>query len=305
MKNQNTSFQQFIEKLKTIDVGELLDKAKGIKVDDIKSMQFSDIKTITKSTYFYPSLGIIFASITSIFFFFPSLQSLKNRQSKSLQYNTENQELPFINEELIRRKESMNKFEKIFQNFTGMVAKKGDLVLIPEILYDSSQRSGVEIVEFAPITNDDLTSCSSAPQEDLFNNNFEENFSDDTFNDFNDIPQDDQFNDYGSEITDSKIQLYEFIINEEEGIKEFEAHKKSISDIFESNYYVVNIRSNYLDSLKFLKNLQEYKMTILPYCYEPQMKANNFSSIETNINTSLNGDIDARIILNVPNYKVR
>ena len=96
MKNQNTSFQQFIETLKTIDVGELLDKAKGIKVEDIRSMKFSDIKEITKSSYFYPSLGIIFASITSIFFFFPSLESLKNRQSKSLQYSMENQELPFI-----------------------------------------------------------------------------------------------------------------------------------------------------------------------------------------------------------------
>ena len=38
MKNQNITFQQFIEKLKTIDVGELLDKAKSIKVEDIKSI---------------------------------------------------------------------------------------------------------------------------------------------------------------------------------------------------------------------------------------------------------------------------
>ena len=59
MKNQNITFQQFIEKLKTIDVGELLDKAKSIKVEDIKSMKLSDFKEITKSKYFYPSIGII------------------------------------------------------------------------------------------------------------------------------------------------------------------------------------------------------------------------------------------------------
>ena len=41
-----------------------------------------------------------------------------------------------------------------------------------------------------------------------------------------DISQDDQFNDYGAEIISSKIELYEFIFNEEEGFKEFEAHKK-------------------------------------------------------------------------------
>ena len=44
MKNQNITFQQFIEKIKTIDVGELLDKAKTIKVEDIKSLKFSDFK---------------------------------------------------------------------------------------------------------------------------------------------------------------------------------------------------------------------------------------------------------------------
>ena len=61
MKNQNITFQQFIEKLKTIDVGDLLEKAKSIKVEDIKSMKFSDLNEITKSKYFYPSIGTIFA----------------------------------------------------------------------------------------------------------------------------------------------------------------------------------------------------------------------------------------------------
>ena len=98
MKNQNLTFQQFIEKIKTIDVGELLEKAKSIKVEDIKSLKFSDLKEITKSDYFYPSLGIFLASLTSILFLFPSLDSLRNRQSKSAQYILENQELPFVDE---------------------------------------------------------------------------------------------------------------------------------------------------------------------------------------------------------------
>ena len=48
MKNQNITFQQFLEKIKTIDVGELLEKAKTIKVEDIKSIKLSDLKEITK-----------------------------------------------------------------------------------------------------------------------------------------------------------------------------------------------------------------------------------------------------------------
>ena len=42
MKNQNITFQQFLEKIKTIDVGELLEKAKTIKVEDFKSIKLSD-----------------------------------------------------------------------------------------------------------------------------------------------------------------------------------------------------------------------------------------------------------------------
>ena len=52
MKNQNITFQQFLEKIKTIDVGELLEKAKTIKVEDFKSIKLSDLKEITKSNYF-------------------------------------------------------------------------------------------------------------------------------------------------------------------------------------------------------------------------------------------------------------
>ena len=56
MRNKNLTFQQFIEKLKTIDVGELLEKAKSINVEDIRSIKLSDLKEITKSNYFYPSI---------------------------------------------------------------------------------------------------------------------------------------------------------------------------------------------------------------------------------------------------------
>ena len=106
MKNKNLTFQQFIKKIEKIDVGELLEKAKGINVQDIKSMKFSDLKNITKSDYFYPSAGIFFASLASIFFLFPSIDSLKNRQSKSAQYTLEKQELPMVDEELTRREDA-------------------------------------------------------------------------------------------------------------------------------------------------------------------------------------------------------
>jgi len=104
------------------------------------------------------------------------------------------------------------------------------------------------------------------------------------------------------DINESELKVKEFFINGSEGISEFESLKESINEIFESNYFVINIRSDYLESLKFLKNLQEYKIAILPYCFEPKMISNNFNAMERNQSSSI-GEIDARIIINVPIYK--
>ena len=302
MKNQNITFQQFLEKIKTIDVGELLEKAKTIKVEDIRSFKFNDLKEISKSPYFFPTLGIFFATLTSILFFIPSFESLKEKQSKSQKYKFESQELPFIEEELMKRNESKKKFDVMYEDFIGLVANKSDLVLIPEILNDSSKRSGVEIIEFSPITSDDLNSCKSVSEEDLYDN-FGDNFNSENFEDNFDIPMEDMnVDNFGMDINESELKVKEFFINGSEGISEFESLKESINEIFESNYFVINIRSDYLESLKFLKNLQEYKIAILPYCFEPKMISNNFNAMERNQSSSI-GEIDARIIINVPIYK--
>ena len=301
MKNQNITFQQFLEKIKTIDVGELLEKAKTIKVEDFKSIKLSDLKEITKSNYFFPSIGIIFAALTSILFLIPSIESLKENKSKSKQFKEESNELPFLSEELMRRNESKQKFDLIYKDFKGLVANKAELILIPEILYDSSKRSGTQIIEYAPITSEDLNSCRSVSEEDFFDG-FENNLNSENFEENFDMPfEDTPLDDFSSGINETKLKVKEFFINENEG-NDFTELKKNIDEIFESNYFVINIRSDYLNSLTFLKYLQEYKIAILPYCFEPKMRSNNSNNMEENQSSAI-GEIDARIIINVPIYK--
>ena len=114
---------------------------------------------------------------------------------------------------------------------------------------------------------------------------------------FEDMPLDD----FSSGINESKLKVKEFFINENAG-NDFTELKKNIDEIFKSNYFVINIRSDYLNSLTFLKYLQEYKIAILPYCFEPKMRSNNSNNIEENQSSAI-GEIDARIIINVPIYK--
>ena len=301
MKNQNITFQQFLERIKTIDVGELLEKAKTIKVEDIKSIKLSDLKEITKSDYFFPSIGIIFAALTSILFLIPSIESLKENKSKAKQFKEESNELPFLSEELMRRNESKQKFDLLYKDFQGLVANKAELILIPEILYDSSNRSGAQIIEYAPITSEDLNSCRSVSEEDFFDG-FENNLNSENFEENFDMPFEDMpLDDFSSGINETKLKVKEFFINENEG-NDFTELKKNIDEIFESNYFVINIRSDYLNSLTFLKYLQEYKIAILPYCFEPKMRSNNSNNFEENQSSAI-GEIDARIIINVPVYK--
>ncbi len=301
MKNQNITFQQFLERIKTIDVGELLEKAKTIKVEDIKSIKLSDLKEITKSDYFFPSIGIIFAALTSILFLIPSIESLKENKSKAKQFKEESNEIPFLSEELMRRNESKQKFDLIYKDFKGLVANKAELILIPEILYDSSNRSGAQIIEYAPITSEDLNSCRSVSEEDFFDG-FENNLNSENFEENFDMPFEDMpLDDFSSGINETKLKVKEFFINENEG-NDFTELKKNIDEIFESNYFVINIRSDYLNSLTFLKYLQEYKIAILPYCFEPKMRSNNSNNMEENQSSAI-GEIDARIIINVPIYK--
>ena len=305
MKNKNLTFKQFIKKIKKVDVGELLEKAKGINVEDVKSIKFSDLKDITKSDYFYPSLGIFLASLTSIFFFFPSIDSLKNRNSKAAQYKLENQELPLIDEELKRREDIKIKINAQIKNLVDLVPEKGNLVLIPEILNDSSKRSGIEIVSFTPITVEDLNSCRSSSEEDFFNNDFQNDMNPPSFGDnldFENPPDEFPIDDFQPEGTKAKLEVYQFNPDEREINNDFESLKEDISSIFESNYFLINIRSDYMSSLNFLKYLQEYKIAVLPYCFEPAMTGSNLNTFGTEYTPAI-GEVSARIIVNIPNYK--
>ena len=271
----------------------------------MKSIKFSDLKDITKSDYFYPSLGIFLASLTSIFFFFPSIDSLKNRNSKAAQYNLENQELPLIDEELKRREDIKIKINAQIKNLVDLVPEKGNLVLIPEILNDSSKRSGIELVSFTPITVEDLNSCRSSSEEDFFNNDFQNDMNPDSFEDnldFENPPDEFPIDDFQPEGTNAKLEVYQFNPDEREINNDFESLKEDISSIFESNYFLINIRSDYMSSLNFLKYLQEYKIAVIPYCFEPEMTGSNLNTFGTEYTPAI-GEISARIIVNIPNYK--
>ena len=54
MADNNQSINEFI-KLKTIDIGELLEKAQTIKIEDLRSVKWKDVYS---SKLFFPIVGL-------------------------------------------------------------------------------------------------------------------------------------------------------------------------------------------------------------------------------------------------------
>ena len=76
---------------------------------------------------------------------------------------------------------------------------------------------------------------------------------------------------------------------------------KDIDSIFSSNYYLLTLESSYLDSLDFIRNLQEYKVSILPVCFEPKGLISKSKSQLGNLSEStINNKLNIRLIINVP-----
>ena len=119
---------------------------------------------------------------------------------------------------------------------------------------------------------------------------------------FNDIPNETQENTIDIISSLNKKLLYiqnnnSFLYSLAPNTKT-EAIPSSINEEFEENFFKVDVVADYINLLNF-KSLQEYKMTILPICFEPSLlsQSSNLGSVS---NTNIPGFVKARIMINVP-----
>ena len=63
----------------------------------------------------------------------------------------------------------------------------------------------------------------------------------------------------------------------------------------------INLEATYLKSLNFIRNLQDYKVTIIPICFEPKgLLLNRNSQISNSSRTNNRNELNIRFIINVP-----
>ena len=97
MVENNQSINEFIKKLKTIDIGELLEKAQTIKIEDLKSVKWKDIY---RSKLFFPIVGALLAIGSSIWIFLPTYKKTNLIRIEAKLYRNETIQLDSLNQSL-------------------------------------------------------------------------------------------------------------------------------------------------------------------------------------------------------------
>lgn len=295
MEDNNQSISEFIKKLKTIDIGELLEKAQTIKIEDLRSLKWKDIYN---SRLFFPTIGILLAISSSIFILIPSNRKTTSIRIQSKLFLNETRELPSLQNNLSNSLLIKNELIKKTRELYSLVINKEILINIPRLLNDSAERANINVTEIRPISKDQVSCFYSEQQRENINpmrrNNNRSSINQNLFPEL--------------ELNQDNFKNQSIPINHEKFIPSnkrlrglFTLPVKDIDSLFSSNYYLLTLESSYLDSLDFIKNLQEYKVSILPVCFEPKGLISNSNSQLGNLSESRSdNNLNIRLIINVP-----
>ena len=150
MKNQKSLFQ-LIDKLKEIDVNEVIERSKNISIEDIKSIRLKDI---TSSRFFKPFSGIGLSIVFLFLFLIPTVNDYNDKKIISKSYTSKKKNLNALDTALDKSTLINSILNANLEEFSKLTSSKSKLLNITDLLADAAKRSLVDIKEFAPITKD-------------------------------------------------------------------------------------------------------------------------------------------------------
>ena len=219
--------------------------------------------------------------------------------------------MELLNNKLGDIKKSLEKLNITFSEVSELVIKNEALVYLTRIIDESAIRSAITISQFRPINEQELQACSSLSEEERAAD-MESSFAN---NDIDIMPIDDQnfdeevgFDDLeNGDMEPSNQKSFEEIetlinyskIIDSSNIDEPLRGLKNDIEKYQSNFFEIMVTADYLNILKFLKSIQEYELFIIPYCFSPMIVSNQ-NNMESNQIMSSNGEVKAKIILNIP-----
>ena len=147
-KNDNN----FLQKLKDIDLNEIFGGLKDLKIEDLKNINYKRLfYDIRKSKYSKPILGVTFAGLLSVLVLIPKFELLISTRKKLKQFRKESQNLPIKLSQLKKAEKEFKEVEKIMTDVSNSFLRNNQLVFITQLLNEVAKKSNVRINYFSPI----------------------------------------------------------------------------------------------------------------------------------------------------------
>ncbi len=244
-QDYKNSFNDFIKKLKQIDLNSFLEEIKNLKIDDLKNINYRRLfYDVRNSQYIKPTFGILSASLLTILFLVPALETINSSLKKAKKYKFESENL---SNKITELKNESLKFEEIqtkFNEINSSFIKNEQILFISHLLNETSKKTNVNINSFSPIFRADSSKlCKTS-------------------------------------IYQKKSKNFKSVKKKPNLLK-----KGSLKD----NYFEATFKSNYLDIVAFLKEIQLYDVMVIPLCLEinSQQKSTTSSSEKSKDNDSI------------------
>ena len=164
-QNINTKFfSNLSQKLKDIDLNEILENFKDLKVEDIKNINYKRLfYDIRRSKYTKPTIGFISASLLLVLILLPSFELLISSVRKAKQYENESIDLPKIETELKKESNKFEEIRKMMEVVNSSFIKNEQIIFISKLFNEASKKSNTKITYFSPILKADSSNlCKSS-----------------------------------------------------------------------------------------------------------------------------------------------
>ena len=178
------------------------------------------------------------------------------------------------------------------------IVDKNGLINIPRLLNDSAVRAKINIMEIRPISKDSI-SCFYSDEQRGNINSFQRNLAKNNRSTSGNMFPELEINQ--NENQSIPIDYKQFKPSNKRLKNLFSFPINTIDSQFTSNFYQINLEATYLKSLNFIRNLQDYKVSIIPICFEPKgLLLNRNSQISNSTGTKNRNKLNIRFIINVP-----
>ena len=275
--------------LNSLDVNELIKKLNNIKLEDLKNLKLNDIKSIYKNRSFPYLIGSLGFVISSYFLVFTSLSNFFELQKKADLYENNSNQIPQLIQERDQLLKLLDKIKVPFSILKKTVIDKNQLILINRILSKVALKSDVQIISLIPIKQNPLSICQALNEEEQASLGL------------NYMDLDNNQNNNTDSLRQEDLSYQEGLPNEQ--LTNFDPNNSFTQENlppeginFKNNYLEISLQAKYFNTIKFIRQLQRYKITTMPICITIGVSSYQQSQSEEEDT----GNMNSKFIINIP-----